>query len=153
MHWLIGLGVRVKVDAFVSYRTQRPSTIASNTWHQVRRKVHRQRTCLLKLLYVHPCHWGGAAYSFVVCLSRLAIDHASLSRQSTVPAPNRDTSKIWALFIFFPYITWKAFCYLISPSCSAACGHHLSPRIGIVFSLLSLLVHHVTFVYVMGGDK
>ena len=36
---------------------------------------------------------GGGAYSFVACLSRLTIDHTSLSRRSTVPTPNRDTSK------------------------------------------------------------
>ena len=40
---------------------------------------------------------GGRAYLFVACLSRLTIDHASLSRRSTVPTPNRDTSNIWAL--------------------------------------------------------
>ena len=48
---------------------------------------------------------GGGAYSFVACLSHLTIDHASLSRRSTVPTPNRDTSNIWALITLFPYIT------------------------------------------------
>ena len=46
---------------------------------------------------------GGRAYSFVACLSRLTIDHASFSRRSTVPTSNRDTSNIWALITFFPY--------------------------------------------------
>ena len=32
------------------------------------------------------------------------IDHASLSRRSTVPTPNRDTSNIWALTTFCPYV-------------------------------------------------
>ena len=54
--------------------------------------------------------WGGAiiegaAYSFVACLSHLTIDHASLSRRSTVPTPNRDTSNIWALITLHPHIT------------------------------------------------
>ena len=31
---------------------------------------------------------GGEAYSVTVCLSSLNIDHASLSRRSTVPSPN-----------------------------------------------------------------
>ena len=37
---------------------------------------------------------GGGGYSSVACLSHLTIDHASLSRRSTVPTPNRDTSNI-----------------------------------------------------------
>ena len=48
---------------------------------------------------------GGGAYSFVACLGHLTIDHASLSRRSTVPTPNRDTSNIWALVALLPYIT------------------------------------------------
>ena len=36
----------------------------------------------------------GEAYSFVACLGHLTIDHASLSRWSTVPNPNRETSNI-----------------------------------------------------------
>ena len=34
---------------------------------------------------------GGGAYSFVARLSHLTIDHAILSRRSTVPTPTRDT--------------------------------------------------------------
>ena len=49
--------------------------------------------------------WWWGAYSFIACLSHLIIDHASLSRRSTVPTPNRDTSNIWALTTLFPYIT------------------------------------------------
>ena len=48
---------------------------------------------------------GGGAYSFVACLGHLTIDHASLSRRSTVPTPNRGTSKIRALITLFPYTT------------------------------------------------
>ena len=47
----------------------------------------------------------GGAYSFVACLGHLAIEHASLSRRSTVPTPNRDTSNIWALIMLLPYTT------------------------------------------------
>ena len=32
----------------------------------------------------------------------LAIDHASLSRRSTVPTPHGDTSNIWAFNTLFP---------------------------------------------------
>ena len=40
---------------------------------------------------------GGAHLShFVACLRQLTIDHASLSRRSTDPTPNRDTSNISA---------------------------------------------------------
>ena len=38
---------------------------------------------------------GGGGDSFVACLSHLTIDHASLSRRSTVPTPNRDTFNVW----------------------------------------------------------
>ena len=39
-------------------------------------------------------------------LLALVIGHASLSRRSIVPTPNRETPNIWALFTFFsPYIT------------------------------------------------
>ena len=37
------------------------------------------------------------------CLGHLTVDHASLSRWSTVPTPNRDTSNIWALLLFSIY--------------------------------------------------
>ena len=36
-------------------------------------------------------------YSFAPCLSHLPIDHAPLSRRSTVPTPNREISNIQAL--------------------------------------------------------
>ena len=47
----------------------------------------------------------GGAYSFVVCLSYMTIDHAPLSRRSNVPTPNRDTSNIRAFLTLFPRIT------------------------------------------------
>ena len=39
---------------------------------------------------------GGGGYSFVACRGHLTIAHASLSRRSTLPAPSRDTSLVWA---------------------------------------------------------
>ena len=53
------------------------------------------------------------AYSFVACLSHLTIDHASLSRRSTVPTPSRDTSNIWELITLLPHATWEMFAYPI----------------------------------------
>ena len=77
---------------------------------------------------------GEGGYSFVACLSHLTIDHASFSRRSTVPTPNIDTSNI----MLFPYITYcRNFLPILSPSRLAACGHRPSPRIAIIFSLLS----------------
>ena len=81
---------------------------------------------------------GGGAYSFVACLSNLTIDHASLSRRSTVPTPNRDTSNIWALITRLPYTTSKNCLLILSPSCFTVCDH-LSPGIAMVCSLLSSL--------------
>ena len=43
----------------------------------------------------------GGGYSFVA--HHLTTDHTSLSRRSTVPTPNRDTSNIWALVTLLPY--------------------------------------------------
>ena len=80
---------------------------------------------------------GGGAYPFVACLSHMTIDHASLLRRSTVPTPNRDTSNFWALITLFLYITSKLFANLIPFVFGRLCGHHLSPRIAIVFSLLT----------------
>ena len=48
---------------------------------------------------------GRGGYLFYACLSHVTIDHASLSRLSTVPTPNRGTSNIWALIMLFPIIT------------------------------------------------
>ena len=68
---------------------------------------------------------GGGAYSFVACLSHSTIDHASLSRRSTVPTPNRDTN-IWALITFFSIYYIETFCLShplpVSPSVATICG-------------------------------
>ena len=71
------------------------------------------------------------AYSFVVCLSHLTIDNASLWRRSTaVPTPNsRDISNILDPHYFIPiHYVRQTFAYLIPSSCFAVCGHQLSPR-------------------------
>ena len=39
------------------------------------------------------------AYSFVACFGRLTIDHASLSRRSTVPTPNRHLQQSGANYV------------------------------------------------------
>ena len=44
-------------------------------------------------------------YSFVACPCRLAIDHASTSKRSTVPTPIKDTAIIWMLITYFPPMT------------------------------------------------
>ena len=50
---------------------------------------------------------GGQAYSIGVAFrSHLTIDHASLSRRTTVPVPDRDTSNIWAFITFFPHVAY-----------------------------------------------
>ena len=46
---------------------------------------------------------NGGRTHFVACVSHLTVDHATLSRRSTVPAPNRDTSNIGVLGTFFPH--------------------------------------------------
>ena len=70
----------------------------------------------------------------------MTIDHASVSRGSTVSSPNRGRSSIRALFTLLPYVTffksisfypvpvWQVFC---SPSIGLDSGRFL------VFSLLS----------------
>ena len=75
-------------------------------------------------------------YSLVACLSHLTIDHASLSIPSTVPTPNRHLQHLGAHY-FLIHMLHRNVLLILSPSCFAVCGHHLSPRIAIVFSLLS----------------
>ena len=55
----------------------------------------------------------GGIYPFVAFLSHLTIDHASLSKRSTVPTPKRDASNIWALITLLTYTTQKLFAYPI----------------------------------------
>ena len=67
-------------------------------------------------------HGGGL--NFISCFSHLTIDHASRSKRSTVPTPNRDTSNIGALNTFFPcYIETVCLSYPlpVSPSVVTIC--------------------------------
>ena len=84
---------------------------------------------------------GRGAYSVVACLSDLTIDHAYLSRRSTVPTPNSliETPPTLGRSLRFCHIFHWNCLLILSPSCFAVCGHHLSPWIAIVFSLLSSL--------------
>ena len=87
---------------------------------------------------------GGGGGVLICCLQaipiNLSIDHAPLSRRRTVPAPNNgDTSDIWVLVTRFFHILNMNCVLILSPSRFAVCGHHLSPRIAVVFSLLSSL--------------
>ena len=66
---------------------------------------------------------GGGACSTVSCLTRLTIDHASLSRRATVPAPDRDSSNSRALVTLFPYITQKRFASLTASITQRGRGH------------------------------
>ena len=61
----------------------------------------------------------GEGTHFVACLSRLTVDHASLSRRGTVPTPTRDLQYLGADYVFFiNYI--ETFCLFyplpVSPS-------------------------------------
>ena len=63
---------------------------------------------------------------------------------------NGDAANIWAHIAFlFPYVLRRNILLVLSRSCSAACGHHLSPRTAIVFSLPSTVVYQA----VGGGGK
>ena len=67
---------------------------------------------------------GGGLNSYL--LSYLTIDHAPLSRLSTVPTPSRDTSNIWALITLLPYFI-ETIC-LSSP-------HPVSPSAATIYLL------------------
>ena len=55
----------------------------------------------------------GEAYSFVACLSRMTIDHASLARRSTVPTLKRHLQHV-GILPYIPYITQERFTLYIS---------------------------------------
>ena len=74
-------------------------------WREERWREGRGDAVVVKPKWNMPLPGGRGAYSSVACLSHLALDHASLSRRSTVPTPNRDTSNIWALITLLPCIT------------------------------------------------
>ena len=86
--------------------------IRQNDWRFWRSKILCCRlsrlTWIGNLLVVIHRRRGGA-YSFVADLSHLTIGHASRSRRSTVPTPNRDTSITRALITLFRCITYSSF--------------------------------------------
>ena len=59
---------------------------------------------------------GKSRGHLLLALSHLTIDHASLSRRSTVPTPNRDTSNDWALITPFLHILHKNCSLILPPS-------------------------------------
>lgn len=77
---------------------------------------------------------GGVEYLLVPCPSPLTTHHVSLSRWSIAPTAVRDISNIQALITVLLYVTRNSV-NIVSPFYCAACGHHISPRIAIMFLL------------------
>ena len=48
---------------------------------------------------------GRGGCSFDACYGHLTIEHVSLSKRSTAPSSNRDTSDIWVIITFFSCVT------------------------------------------------
>ncbi|CAM9690496.1 unnamed protein product, partial [Sphacelaria rigidula] len=71
--------------------------------------------------------WLGGAYSFVACLGRLTIDHASLSRRSAVLLLI-ETSPTFRCSLRFFHTLRENLLHILAPSWFAVSGHHLSPR-------------------------
>ena len=85
------------------------------------------------------CNNGGLTRGGVlICCLHYLINHnpRPLSRRSTVRTPNSDASNIRALIAILPYLT--TYSLLTQPPSCLPVGHHLSLRITIVFSLLSI---------------
>ena len=59
--------------------------------------------CVVSCAFDEYTNYTGGGGGVLICcwLSHLTIDHAYLSRRSTVPTPNRDTSNVWALILLF----------------------------------------------------
>ena len=95
----------------IGVQPQRIVTSVINTSFTAPLHVRRKRRGLARRSHGAVNMGGGDA--FVACLRHLTIDHASLSRRSTVPTPHRDISNIWVLIKFFPDATWKRFANLI----------------------------------------
>ena len=64
---------------------------------------------------------GGGTYSFVACLSRVTIDHASLWRRSAVPSRNGHLKHLGAQYVF----TYT--CTNLPPYCFACWGPQVLP--------------------------
>ena len=85
---------------------------------------------------------GGRSTHWLLAVSHLTIDHASLSRRSAPRSYSlqRHLQHLGApLRFFFFHILHrkKRKKFILSRSCIAVCGHHLSTRIAIAFSSLS----------------
>ena len=86
------------------------------------------------------------------CRNPLAVDHTSLSRRSTAPAPIIDTSNVWALITCF-----QAFGRMLLPALSRSCFafycYRLSPKRAIVFSVKSQCTKffRVIFIFTLRG--
>ena len=80
---------------------------------------------------------GGRGTRLLLASSHLIIDHVPLSRRSTVPTPTIETSPAFGRSLRCFFISHRNVCssLLFPLLVPFACGHHLSPRIGIVFSL------------------
>ena len=74
-------------------------------------------------------------YSFISGPSRVAIDHTSFWRRSAVLLLI-ETPPTFGRSLRFFHILHRNCLLILSPSCFAVCGHHLSPKIALVFSLL-----------------
>ena len=70
-------------------------------------------------------------------LSYLSIEHASRSRRSTARTPNKRYLQHMGARYVFPHLLHQIVLVILPPLCFACWGHHLSPTIAIVFSLIS----------------
>lgn len=77
---------------------------------------------------------AGVVLIFVARLRCLTIDHTALSRRSLL---QRGTPPTLGCLWRFPHASHKNILQILSPSCIALCGHHLSSRTPIVFTLVS----------------
>ena len=83
---------------------------------------------------------GGSVYSFLLLalvVRPLATHHPF---RDGAPSPLLiETPPTFGRSLRFSHVLHRKGLLILSPSCFAVCGHHLSPRIAIVFSLLSSL--------------
>ena len=79
---------------------------------------------------------GGGTHLLLAFLSHLAIDHAHPFRDGAPFLLLIETPPTFGCSVRFFHILHKKCLLILFPSCFAVCGHHVSPRIAIVFSLL-----------------
>ena len=90
--------------------TWRP--LAATAAHTVRNVLDERP--VVKLLYSEGRAGGRTRMcSSVAFLHRFAINHGSLSRRTTVPTPNGESSNVRAVISFFEHNTLSNFVYLI----------------------------------------